>query len=78
MEAFNLEYQWKLYLQQRGLKEDEMPARQLQAAKQAFYGACGQMLLLLRVGLPPLDDEQGLEVLHDLLNQASNFWMHQN
>ena len=55
MEAFKLAYQWKLYLQQMGLEEEAMPAAQLRETKRAFYGACGQMLLLLRDGLPPLD-----------------------
>lgn len=76
MEQFNLEYQWKLYLDRVGLKEETMYPVQLQETKRAFYGACGQLLFLMRDDVGAIeDDSQAVEVMQNMIDQVGNFWM---
>lgn len=71
---FNLEYQYKLYLQRVNLKEEEMPADQQKELKQAFFGACGQMLLCMRDDLSGLSELKAVATLQDMLNQVQQYY----
>ena len=70
---FNLEHQYKLYLQRVNLDESKMHKQQKTQLKLTFMAACGQMLLLLRDDISELSEEEGVKVLEDLTNQVSKY-----
>ncbi len=73
---FNLEHQYQLYLKRVGANEDEMGETQCKEMRQAFMGACGQMLILLRDDVGELEeDEDAMYVLSDMLKQVSDYWI---
>lgn len=73
---FDLNYQYKLYLQRVGLFENSMSPIQKQETKRAFFGACGQMLLMMRDDVGGIEDESAaVKVMEDLINQVGNFWL---
>lgn len=75
MDKFDLETQWKLYLKRVGLVESQMHPTQLEQTKRAFYGACGQLLILLRDDVGEIEqEEEAVKVFDHLLNQVGNFW----
>lgn len=74
---FNLEHQYQLYLKRCELSEDKMHETQRKETRRAFFGACGQMLVLLRDDLSDLPEDDGIEVLQNMLNQVSNFWLNE-
>jgi len=45
---FDLNHQWGLFCERCQVPENKMPEDQRREMKRAFYGACGQMLILLR------------------------------
>lgn len=71
---FDLEIQYKLYLERVNLKEHEMHPIQRQETKRAFYGACGQILVVLRDEVGPLDMDLGIEALDSMHDQVLSFW----
>ena len=73
----DLNHQYKLYLERVGLSESAMHPQQRIETKQAFFGACGQMLILLRDDLGALEYSKAIDTLQDMLNQVSNFWLSQ-
>ncbi len=72
---FDLEYQYQLYLQRVGLDENRMHPVQKRETKQAFYGACGQILVLLRDDLSTLDEKKAMNAFQNLYNQVSNYFI---
>lgn len=72
---FDLEYQYQLYLQRVGLDESLMHQVQKKETKQAFYGACGQILILLRDDLSTLDEKKAMNAFQNLYNQVSNYFL---
>lgn len=75
---FDLEHQFKLYLERVNFGNRALPEVQYIEMKRAFFGACGQLLLLMRDDLSELSDEEGVQVLADLLNQVGDFWSKQS
>lgn len=73
--VFNLDFQYKLYLQRVQLNEGLMPPNQKQELKRVFFGACAQMLTCLRDDLSKLDEEPAVNTLQDMLNQVGDFWL---
>jgi hypothetical protein len=71
----NLDQQYQLYLKRMGLSEDKMHPVQKKQLKQAFYGACGQMLTLLRDEIGALEEDEAVEALASMLNQVRNFFL---
>lgn len=43
--------------------------------RQTFFGASGQMLILLRDEVSKLEEEEAIHLLQDMLNQVSNFFL---
>lgn len=41
---FDLEWQWKQYLERSKVREEDMHEDQRRETKRAFYGGCGQTL----------------------------------
>lgn len=71
----DLESQYQTYLKRVGISEERMHPRQRIETKRAFYGACGQMLILFRDGIGAIEDEdKAILQMQDLLNQVSIFW----
>ena len=75
MQEFNLEHQYQLYLQRMALSESTMHPQQKIQLRQTFFGASGQMLILLRDELSKLEEEKAMETLQDLINQVANFFL---
>lgn len=75
MEQFDLNYQYKLYLERVGLKEEFLGEDQKRELKRAFMGACGQILILLRDDLSLLDDDKALEKMESMTGQVAAFWI---
>lgn len=74
MEKFNIEHQFMLYLERVGLNIKTMHPIQLQETRRAFYGAAGQMLLLVRDDITELSDIVGGLAIHSMLTQVVVFW----
>lgn len=75
MKEFNLEHQYQLYLQRMALSESTMHPQQKIQLRQTFFGASGQMLILLRDELSKLEEDKAMETLQDLINQVGNFFL---
>jgi hypothetical protein len=75
MEEFNLEKQYQSYLQRVALKESEMHPEQKKQVRQAFMGACGQMLVLLRDEISKLSEEEAIDKFQDMMNQVGDYFL---
>ena len=75
MQEFNLEHQYQLYLQRMALSESTMHPQQKIQLRQTFFGASGQMLILLRDELSNLEEEKAMETLQNLINQVGNYFL---
>lgn len=74
-EILDLEVQWKLYLERVGHSEEKMHPQQKAETKRAFFGACGQILILFRDVLGSEEDEdKAVLQMEDLFNQVEIFW----
>ncbi len=74
MEKFNIEHQFMLYLERVGLNALTMNPIQLQETRRAFYGAAGQMLILVRDDITELSEKVGRLALHSMITQVAVFW----
>lgn len=74
-DQFKLENQYQLYLKGVGLQEHKLSGMQKKETKRAFFGACGQMLRLLRDDISELSNEKAIEVLQNMLEQVIDFWV---
>ena len=72
--VFNIDHQWSLYLERVGLKGKKINPNAYREMKQAFFGAFGQSILLLRDEVAALPEEDGMEVLDGLINQVGNYF----
>ena len=76
---FSLNDEFERYLKLVKLDKRRMPPVQLREIRRAFYGACGQMLILARDGVAAIENEdEAAEALQDMLNQVANFWNEQS
>jgi hypothetical protein len=75
---FDLQHQWGLFCDRCGVPEHKMPADQRREMKRAFFGACGQLLILLRDELGDYEVKHGEEaaakILQRMLEQVGAFW----
>lgn len=73
-----LEYQYQQYLKKVGLSEEAMHPIQKIETKRAFFGACGQLLILFRDNIGSIEDEdKAILQMQDLINQVGIFWKEQ-
>ena len=72
---FNLEHQYQLYLKRVAIKESDMMPVQRKETRQAFMGACGQMIFLFRDDLTKLGENEAVEVMKDMKNQIGDYFM---
>ena len=73
--VFNLEHQYQLYLKRIAISESKMHEVQRKETRQAFMGACGQMIFLLRDEVAALPEDEAIEVLEDMKNQVGDYFM---
>ena len=74
-DKFNLEKQYLLYLSRMGLSEQRMHPQQKIQLKQAFMGACGQMLMLLRDDVGALEENEAVKVMEGMISEVGNFFI---
>lgn len=74
--TFDLEHQFQLYLKRVGLNPATMHKVQYSQNKQAFYGACGQLLIMLRDDMPENENE-AVGTMQSMLEQVAKFWIEQ-
>ena len=72
---FNLEHQYQLYLKRVALKEAEMHPEQKKQLRQAFMGACGQIILLLRDEVGKLEKDEAVKVMKNMIEQVGNYFL---
>lgn len=76
-ESFDMENQWQLYLQRVNLKGKKMPAEQYRELKRAFFGALGQLLMLMKNEVADLSEDDAVSALESMINQVGDFWLKQ-
>jgi len=74
MDSFDLEKQYKFYLHLNKQHEDDLHPEQKKQLKQAFYGASGMFLLMLKNDLSKLSTKQALEVMDNIEKQVGDFF----
>ena len=74
---FNLEEQWKFYLQISKQDEAKMHPYQLQETKRSFYAGIGQILVLFRDTMADLDENAAINCLESMFTQVKDFWLKQ-
>lgn len=72
---FDIEAQWQKYLQLVGLDEATLPENQRIEMKQVFYGAFGQLLILVRDEMGVLEEETAMSVFQYLMDQVGIFFL---
>ena len=72
---FNLEHQYQLYLKRVALKEAKMHPEQKKQLRQAFMGACGQIILLLRDEVGKLEKDEAVKVMKNIIEQVGNYFL---
>lgn len=76
--VFDLNHQWSLFMERCGVSAMTMPEDQHREMKRAFFGACGQLLIVFRDELNDYAEEKGeiaaAYVMQDMLNQVGGFW----
>lgn len=71
---FNIEHQFKMYLQRIGFANVKLNPIQLQEMKRAFFGAFGLCLLLFRDYVSEFPEERGIEILEGMLNECGEYF----
>ena len=72
---FDLEHQYQLYLKRVAISESQMGEAQRKETRQAFMGACGQMIFLLRDEVALLPENEAIEVLESMKRQVGDYFM---
>jgi hypothetical protein len=71
---FDVEYQFKQYLERVDLSEDNMPHEQLRQLKTTFYAAFGVFMTLLMNDIQRLSQEEAERVVQFMLHQVGDFF----
>lgn len=74
MDKFNIETLYQQYLQRVGLEESKMAPLQQKQLRQTYFGASGNLLMLLKNDISPLPEDEAVIVLEDLINQVANYF----
>ena len=72
---FDLEHQYQLYLERVALSEATMHPEQKKQLRQAFMGACGQMLIMLRDDVGKLEEDEAIKVMENMISQVGNYFL---
>jgi hypothetical protein len=71
---FDIEKQWQLWLKRVGIKLDELSEEKHKELKACFYGACGQMLVLLPQVSRVVEDPEAYEQIIEMIKQVNDFF----
>lgn len=74
---FDIEYQFRSYLEKVGLSIHTMPTYQKTEMCRAFYGAWGMLLVVLRDNLTEMEENEALDALQVMQEQVEHFWTNQ-
>lgn len=74
MKDFSIEHQYQTYLERVNLKEANMHPVQKVELKRAFFGAVGQLLILMRDEISALPEDESLKVLESQYSEVLAFW----
>lgn len=74
MNPFNLEDQYQFYLDKVDLNEADMHPAQRTQLRQAFMGASGIILLMIRDEFSTLSDEDGDRQFTSMIDQVDAYW----
>lgn len=74
-DKFKIENQYHLYLHRMGLDENKMSPIQKSETKRVFYGAWGQLLMIIQNDITKLSDEQGFEIMESMINEVGQFFI---
>lgn len=77
MSKFNIEEQYRLYLKLMKLDESKMPLTQRTETKRVFFGAFGQLLILLQNDISALSDDEAFKALDSMINQVGQFFINE-
>lgn len=72
-----MERQWQLYCQRVKLPEEKMHPIQRQETKRAFFGALGQILISLRDDVGQYDEDKGVAIMQQMMDEVEKFWQKQ-
>lgn len=80
MEKINLypldiEFQYQKFLDRMGLSENTMHPQQKEQLRDCFYGAFGQLLILLRDDMPD-DEQKAVRAYQRLLDQVEEHFVY--
>ncbi len=71
---FSIEHQYQLFLQRIALSEEQMGSQQRILLRMTFFGAAGQLLVLMRDDLSRLEENHGVRVLEDMHDQVMQYF----
>lgn len=74
MNPFNLEDQYQFYLGKMKLQESTMHPTQRIQLREAFMGASGIILLLIRDEFGALSDDEGDAMFTSMVDQVGQYW----
>jgi hypothetical protein len=74
---FNVEFQYQQYLRRMALEEKLMHPAQRVQLRQTFYGAFGQLLILMRDKVSNYPEDQAVQILQNMLDQCNAYWVTQ-
>lgn len=69
----DIEFQYQLFLVRMALSEATMHPQQKEQLRDCFYGAFGQLLILLRDDMPD-DEQKAVQVYQMLLDQVKTHY----
>jgi hypothetical protein len=72
---FSLEFQYQLYLKRIGLTEETMHPEQKIQTKQAFFGAIGQILIVLRDDMYDCTEDEAVQVMEAMMNEVTQYFL---
>lgn len=70
---FNLEEQYRIYLQKADLDESKMGETQKKETRLAFYAGVSQSVMYY-FSLAEMDEDDAVEELDHVMRQVSEFW----
>ena len=74
-EKISLENQYKLFLERMNLHESKMHPQQKIQIKQAFFGAFGQAIMVMRDEVAAQDEDAAVYSMQDIMNQVQDFFL---
>lgn len=73
--TFSLDHQFKLYCERVKISREKVSPIQWIETRRAFFGAAANILTMFRDDLSELSEDDGVEVLEKMLQEAMNFWL---